>query len=184
MLNHWLLGRRSELTDISMTGLAFQFTKGDMSPVGEVDMIRDLVDPFPANGAVLHSIPQELLLDVRFCHGIYMAVLADLDTWESSLGMLQNPSVTICAFQPGLVDVQAMIEGKRLSNGFGGEAESNRYQYYNDQNRSQGDPPNLIQSISSNIDHQSLCVGNLYRCRPEMPTESLQLESLDPATPR
>jgi hypothetical protein len=68
--------------------------------------------------------------------------------------MLISSDVTIDTCQFDFLYMKAMIERKRLCNGIRLEAKTNRNQYYHDQTHSQGDPPNLIQSISSIFDNQ------------------------------
>jgi hypothetical protein len=45
--------------------------------------------------------------------------------------------------------MKVMIEWQWLCDGLGLKAKTNRKQYYHGETRSQGDPPNLIQSIPS-----------------------------------
>jgi hypothetical protein len=81
LINERLPWRRGKLSDIPVAFFALQLSECDVTPVREINVIRDLIDALPGNGPILVCIDQQSFFNLRLRYWIQVTVLTDLDRW-------------------------------------------------------------------------------------------------------
>jgi len=112
-LNKGFCGRSLALPDVTMTGLALDLSKNDMTTMGEEDMIWLMVKMFPGDlFSLLLELPDLFFFGV-FCQGFLVALDAGGEGGHTGKSLLFRIGVTGEAVSP-LLQVLFMIKGDRL----------------------------------------------------------------------
>jgi hypothetical protein len=112
-LDKGFCGRALALPDVTMTGLALDLSKNDMTTMGEEDMIRLMVKMFPGDPfSLLLELPDLFFFGV-FCKRFLVALDAGGQGRHSGKSLLLGIGMTGEAVCP-LLQVLLVIEGDGL----------------------------------------------------------------------
>jgi hypothetical protein len=139
------------LSNLSMTGVAFQFSQHHMTAMREKDMVRLLVEPLPGNLLFLFVKGPDLFFFRAVSDGILVALHAEVDPGHSGKGLLPGVGVACGALHP-LIKVLLVVERDGLScPGVYAKADDDKKEKETDYQSEKEEPHNVRYPIKSRI---------------------------------